>query len=375
MRIALVVPAGVSRDGDEYHVIPALQWVIERLARRHDVQVMTLRQEREPASWRRLGATVHNIGPRRGRAGAIRTLLRLHRSRPFDVFHAVWAGDPGAVAVLAARMCCRPVLVHAAGGEFVSFPEIGFGSRGWGRVLARAVVRHADRVSAASGCMLDLVTQAGARAVRIPLGVDTTHWPPEPPRPRAVDRPARLVSVGSLTPVKNHAALLRAVAILVRAGWNIHVDLIGEDTSDGRVQRVAHELDITEHVTFHGFLPQSRARPIVGAADLMVVTSRHEAGPVAMLEAASQGVPTVGTRVGHVLDWAPSAAVAVPFGDAEALAASITGLLDDDARRLALAQRAQELAVREDADWTCARFEELYDELVRGDARAPRRAR
>jgi len=96
----------------------------------------------------------------------------------------------------------------------------------------------------------------------------------------------------------------------------------------------------------------------------MVVSSRHEAGPVAMLEAAAVGVPTVGTAVGHVRDWAPDAAVAVPVGDAAALAGAIAELLRDDARRLAIARRAQELALREDADWTCARIEELYAELV-----------
>ena len=35
-------------------------------------------------------------------------------------------------------------------------------------------------------------------------------------------------------------------------------------------------------------------------ADLFWLTSRHEAGPVAVLEAAVAGVPTVGTAVGQV---------------------------------------------------------------------------
>jgi hypothetical protein len=40
----------------------------------------------------------------------------------------------------------------------------------------------------------------------------------------------------------------------------------------------------------------------------MVVSSRHEAGPVAVLAAAVAGVPTIGTCVGHIAERAPSAA-------------------------------------------------------------------
>jgi glycosyltransferase involved in cell wall biosynthesis len=174
------------------------------------------------------------------------------------------------------------------------------------------------------------------------------------------------VQVGSLTPVKDHGTLLRAVAALVRDGHDVQVDLIGEDTSGGAVPRIAEALGVLGRVTFHGYLRQRDAVPVVRAADLMVVTSRHEAGPVAMLEAAAVGVPTVGTSVGHVRDWAPERAVAVGVGDVEALAAAVGALLADDVRRIELAGRAQESALAEDADWTCARLEALYAEVAGG---------
>ena len=323
------------------------------------------RQEPRPGSWDLLGTTVHNVGTSRWCAGAVRTLLRLHRAKPFDVFHAIWARGPGEVALIAARICRTPLLVHVAGGELVWLPEVDFGTRrSLGRALVRFVLRHADRVTAASGPMIDLVGRHGVKALRVPLGVDTAHWTPPPPRPRAGDRPARLVHVGSLTPVKDHTTLLRAVARLVETSTPVHVDLVGEDTLEGAVQRTARDLGVEDRVTIHGFIPQSRALPVVRAADLMVVTSRHEAGPVAMLEAAAVGVPTVGTLVGQVCDWAPEGAVTVPVGDPDALAREISDLLENDTRRLAIARRAQQAAVRQDADWTCARFEELYAQVA-----------
>jgi glycosyltransferase involved in cell wall biosynthesis len=50
-------------------------------------------------------------------------------------------------------------------------------------------------------------------------------------------------------------------------------------------------------------MTQRQLRPIVEAADLMILSSCHEAGPLVMLEAAVAGVPTVGTAVGHIREW------------------------------------------------------------------------
>ena len=99
-------------------------------------------------------------------------------------------------------------------------------------------------------------------------------------------------------------------------------------------------------------------------ADCLVITSRHEAGPLVVLEAAIAGVPTVGTRVGHIADWAPDAAVAVAVGDAASLAREIIALLADESRRFAIAHEAQRRAIAVDADSTAAAFERIYAELT-----------
>jgi len=111
-------------------------------------------------------------------------------------------------------------------------------------------------------------------------------------------------------------------------------------------------------------LRRDALRGLMDEADLLVVTSRHEAGPVVVLEAAVAGVPTVGTSVGHVADWAPYAAVAVPVGDAAALAREIAALATDESRRLRLARDAQRRATEIDADYTAAAFERLYRDVA-----------
>jgi glycosyltransferase involved in cell wall biosynthesis len=102
----------------------------------------------------------------------------------------------------------------------------------------------------------------------------------------------------------------------------------------------------------------------MAAADLLVMSSRHEAGPLVLLEAAVLGVPTVGTAVGHIADWSPQATLAVPVGDAEALARAIGHVLANDELRLQLATEAQRRAIAEDADYTAGMFEGLYQRLL-----------
>ncbi len=366
MRVALVVPGGVDRGGVD-RVIPALLALIERVARVHEVEVVALRQDPRPARWPLLGATVHNIGEGGTSRRAVMRLLSLHRRRKLDVLHAFWANGPGLVAAAAGRWMRRPVIVHLAGGELASLPEIGYGGRRTrgGRVRGWLALRGAAVRTAPSQALCDRAAALGFPTRRLPLGVDRRSWLPCPPRPRPPERAARLVHVASLNAVKDQDTLLRAAARLLAAGVPFTLDIVGMDTLDGAVQRRAAALGLERHARFHGLLPQHELRPLLLEADALVHSSRHEAGPIVLAEAALAGVPTVGTAVGQIAEWAPDAALAVPVGDDRALAAEIRLLLEDDARRIAVARAAQRRAMEEDADYTAGRVLGIYRELSR----------
>lgn len=374
MKLALVVPGGVDRSG-EFRVIPAFLAVIERLAVHHEVHVFALHQEPVPGAWDLLGARVHNIGRGATRVRALRAILEEHLGAPFGLIQAFFSGACGLIAVSAARMLGIPSAVHVAGGEPVRLPDIGFGGRlTWrGRLQEWVVLAAANALSAASAPQLELLANLGAEARRVPLGVDCARaWPAREPVPRPAGEPARLIHVASLNRVKDQATLLRALAQLAHGPYAFHMDIVGEDTLGGEIQRLAAELDVVDKVRFHGFMTQRQLLPLMQAAHLLVVSSRHEAGPVAVVEAAAVGVPTVGTAVGHIAEWAPDAALAVPVGCAPSLAAALRQVLSDEALRLRLARAAWTRAVWEDADYTAGCFQAIYDELVREHGRAPR---
>jgi glycosyltransferase involved in cell wall biosynthesis len=164
--------------------------------------------------------------------------------------------------------------------------------------------------------------------------------------------------------VKDQETLLKAAAWLARMGVRFKLDIAGYDTLDGDVQRMARQLDLADRVTFHGKLRYPELHTLASQADLHLLSSRHEAGPLAVIEAALAGVPTVGTCVGHVAEWAPAAAIAVPIGDADAMGWATRALLEDDDRRMRIATAAHALALADNADLTALRFEELYAEVA-----------
>ena len=362
MNIALVVPGGVDVSG-EYRVIPALLALLRRLSLHNAVHVFALSQEEYPGSWTLAGASIHNIGYRHTRLRGVRAIYAQHRASPFDVIQAIWSGSCSLVAVTAARLLRLPCFVHVAGGELVSLPEIQYGGRSsWrGRVREAIVLRAANAVTAASTPVIASLSDLGIGGRRVSLGVDLDTWPPRAPVRRERNAPARLVHVASLNRVKDQGTLLRALSCLTQ---DFHLDIVGEDTLGGAIQTLAAQLSLSERVTFHGFLPQRLMRPLVEAAHLMIVSSRHEAGPLAMLEAAVAGVPTVGTAVGHVCEWAPDASRSVAVGDWQGLAHTIRELLDDEELRLQLAQAAFRRALEEDATRTAENFEALYAEIL-----------
>jgi glycosyltransferase involved in cell wall biosynthesis len=365
MRIALVIPGGVDRSL-EYRVIPALLALISRLAINNDVQVFALHQEIKAGQWQAAGAHIRNIGSKHTVVRAVRAICAEHRTAPFDLVHAIWAGWCGVIAVTSGKLLGIPSLVHITGGEIASIAEIGYGGRlrWYGRVREAWTLRTASALTATSTPMIEMLSALGVAAQRIPLGVDLTAWPRRNPVPRDPNRPARLVHVASLNRVKDQPTLLRALAALMRAGVNFEMNVVGDDTLNGAIQSMAAELGLAERVRFLGFLTQRQLRPVVEAADLMILSSRHEAGPFAMLEAAVAGVPTVGTAVGHISEWSPAAAASVPIGNWESLAKAIGQLLDDEALRLRIAREALQRAVREDADYTAECFQTLYAALL-----------
>ena len=218
------------------------------------------------------------------------------------------------------------------------------------------------------------VSGATANALRHHLGVrdERVHVIPNgiPLRSGARDRVRRelsiapgellIVSVGNLYPVKGHAVLIDALAMLRdRAGWRLAIAGRGEE--EPRLLAQAAASGIAARVHLLGF--RSDVADILAAGDLFVMPSLSEGLPLALVEAMSFGLPVVVTRVGGVPEVVTDGVegTLVPPSDPAALAAAIRALLDDPARRSREGDAARTRALRDYAIGTMAdRYERLY---------------
>ena len=374
-RIGIVTPGFSASEAD--WCIPAVLDLVRSLAREDDVRVFPLRYPHTRTPYTVFGARVSPLGAAQ-RRGLWRVPLYLRAlsalsaeavARPFDVLHALWADEPGALAVLAGRRLDVPVVVSILGGELAHLPDIGYGGqRGLvDRRLTASALHLAQRVTVGSRGLREreLLRRPALQWRVLPLGVDTARFAPGPAAPPASRLPGnpRVLNVASLLPVKDHATLLGAFALLLRRVPGAHLSIAGDGPLRDRLLAQALELGIAGRVSFLGAVPHDALPDLYRQAEVFVLSSRSESQGMAVLEAAASGCPTVGTAVGVVPELEDGARV-VPTADPEALAAALSEVLGDEEARRRMGGAALRIArERFSLETTVAGFRALYDEL------------
>jgi glycosyltransferase involved in cell wall biosynthesis len=135
--------------------------------------------------------------------------------------------------------------------------------------------------------------------------------------------------VGRLVDLKNHAAVVRAVARLAAAYPTLRLVLIGEGPLRDRLTALGGELGVADRVTLLG--ERSDVRRLLAGLDAFVMPSLTEGHSIALLEAAAAGVPIIATAVGGNPEIVrhESTGLLVPPDDDAAIAAALTRLLCD----------------------------------------------
>ncbi|MHB8766645.1 MAG: glycosyltransferase family 4 protein [Deferrisomatales bacterium] len=185
------------------------------------------------------------------------------------------------------------------------------------------------------------------------------------PRAPAHDGVLRLVFVGSLEQhYKGLDVLLLAVRTLVGGGLDVRLCVLGDGRERPRLVALAGEFGLTDRVVFDGQVsPRAEVEARFDRADLLVMPSRTEGLPRAMIEAMARGLPCIGSSVGGIPELLPPEDL-VPPGDAEALAKKIQEVLEDPARMARMSARNLEKA-REYRDDVLAARRTAFYQVVR----------
>jgi glycosyltransferase involved in cell wall biosynthesis len=321
-----------------------------------------------PERARALGIPVHPWDARRepgpsvvGETAALGRLLR--RVQPDLVhLHSAKAGLAGRLAV---RGRVATVFQPHAWSFQAARGVLGAAARRWERLGSR----WADRIVCASEAEAAEGRTAGIHGdlVVVPNGADLTRFTPQSDADRRAAR-TRLgvpldvplaVCVGRLSPQKAQDVLMSAWSMVAADLPDARCVLVGEGPDRASLEAVA-----PPSVTFTGLVADPR--DWYAAADVVVLPSRYEGNPLAVIEAMASSRCVVVSDVPSVREPLPVGSTAVaPVEDPAGLAQALLRRLTDPVRAAAeAAANLVHLRERHDVAATTARILALYDKVL-----------
>ncbi|MCG8442868.1 MAG: glycosyltransferase family 4 protein [Caulobacterales bacterium] len=184
------------------------------------------------------------------------------------------------------------------------------------------------------------VSDFGVSASRIqvaPNGVDHAIFHPDLDVRRDPDQLAATIS--SDTPIKGLEVLMRAFAQLAARFPRLKLTVIGAPREDGIARRLALACHGDRVRFVHGLDGAEVARHYARAA-IVVSPSRYEGFGLPVAEAMACGAAVVTSDAGGLPEVVGDAGLLAPAGDAEALAAAISSLVERPETRRRLGERA-----------------------------------
>ncbi len=270
---------------------------------------------------------------------------RVAKSRAFDVMLATWLYPDGWAAGVMARRLGLPLVIKLHGSDVHTL-----GRDATRRPKLIEALAAANKVVAVSRDLAEAAEELGAAAERItvvPNGIDHDLFRPRDKlRAReelGLDPHATyLLFLGRLNLVKGPDLAVEALTLINDANLLV----VGDGPMEESLKQRAARLGLGERVLFLGQRPHQEVPRYLAACDLLVLPSRSEGQPNAVLEALAAERPVVAAAVGGVPEIVADSrqGMLFPPEDPAALAAAVRRALEYpwDNRVLAepLAQRS-----------------------------------
>ena len=218
----------------------------------------------------------------------------------------------------------------------------------FGRRVERLTNRFVPRTVKARQFLRDLGVPDDRIGPWIPTGVDTDFFRPgdgtSGAKPEAWPTDCHVLGiVGRLGADKGIDIAIQALRILRRRGLSVGLLIRGSGPEQAALERLARDLDVADRIRFVPQLPREELRRFYNSLDLVLLTSRIDLLPFALLEAASCARASVVTAVGAVEDIVKDGVTGrvVPPGSPERLADAVAPLLQDPERRRSMGLAAR----------------------------------
>jgi glycosyltransferase involved in cell wall biosynthesis len=308
---------------------------------------------------------------------AARSLARAFDSFEPEVLHT-HASKAGALGRRAVRGRARVARVHTFHGHVLE----GYFPGPVSRALVaheRRLARETDRIVAVSHATADDLVRLGVtgeeKLLVVPPGADLD-------RLLAIERPRReaqglrellgagpdavlLGVVGRLAEVKRPELALDVFGLLAERFPALQLVFVGDGPLRGTMERRILALEPVLRERVHLVGARDDTVPVFADVDAVLLTSRTEGLPVALIEAGAAALPAVAMDVGGVAEVVAHERTGFVGTSVDELAYGVAQVCENPAERQAMGRRARiRVAARHTAESLADRLEELYRVVV-----------
>lgn len=183
-----------------------------------------------------------------------------------------------------------------------------------------------------------------------PVGVNLDEIKRETPYiPWQEGGPCRIYTCGRLNVAKGQKYLIESVKLLRERGFDVRLQIAGEDSESGNgyrkeLEKFIQEQSMSDYVELLGSVSEERNRQGYKEADIFALPSLKEGISVAVMEAMAMETPVVVTQVGGMAELIDSGVdgMLVPAENPEIMADVIVKLLQDKELTLGLTQKSRQ---------------------------------
>ena len=234
----------------------------------------------------------------------------------------------------------------------------------WGRnpVLLKTLANKADAVVSVSSMFQKQLLETHVN-IKTPIILNGFHV--ESAHFQKDKLPLSIVQAGYLVARKKADVTIRALASLRKRHPGVTLDIVGSGSELSRFQALCNELDVTDAVRFHGFLPNSQTLQIMSASRFFVMPSVQEGFGIVYLEAMASGCVTIGTEGEGIADLIISGenGFLVPPDDPDAIVQTIEWCLGHPDKASAIAERGRRDALNLTWEKNAKQYTALFQEF------------
>ena len=247
------------------------------------------------------------------------------------------------------------------------------------RSYEKKLMNRSDALIAVSKYTVDELTELyGIDEKKIHViynGVDVQKFKPRPDRTElrrdfGLEAEKKIVLfVGRLYHRKGLEILLRSIPPVLQEFSDVKFVISGKGFKEKEesLRNLAKQLDIEDHVTFMGYVPDEKLPNLYSASDIFVLPAIYENFPFAILEAQATGLPVISTKVGGIPEFLVDNenGFLIDPGDSAQLTQRVLALLQDPKLAKEMGMRGRKL-IEEKFSWRLITNQviDLYHKLL-----------